>query len=291
MYICKNYKFKKELEEQFNEEDLKGKMAEELFEKEQAMFPDRFPYINGKKYFDVSSIPEFQQVDIDGLYCPPGTPKKSIIEILKKSHWFEKLEKGENTYTFYEIKADGRIADTRNLLYEVIKKDKPGRLAKSLADILIYIPVCRYYPYKFHGYYWVINMFKLREYIRKTLTSEYQEYLNITRRLAYKVKEGNVSDLKYLQKLANDVLEFKFTVIPYNFEKREIKPEEYEKISEEKKEALEIDGKILNLWVNIDKLVELGIAEKYEILTPIKEKEEIEKKWNEEITKLKNGTL
>ena len=79
--------------------------------------------------------------------------------------------------------------------------------------------------------------------------------------------------------------------IPYNFEKREIKTEEYEKMSEEKKEALEIDGKILNLWVNIDKLVEFGIAEKYEILTPIKEKEEIEKKWNEEITKLKNGTL
>lgn len=281
-----------ELSKQFNEEDLKGKMAEELFAKEQAIFPERFPYIKGKKYFNVNSVAEFQLADIDKLYSPPGIPKSSVMEILREPHWLEKLEKGENTYTFYEVKADGRIVETKNLLYEVIKKDKPGRLAKSLADVLIYVPVCRYYPYKFYDYYWVINMFKLREYIRKTLSDEYQEYLKLTRHLAYIIKEGNLSDLEYLQKLAKDILEFDFTIVPYNFEQREVKPEEYEKMSEEKKQALEIDGKILNLWVNIDKLVELGIAKRYEILTPIEERAEIEKKWNEEIKKLKkNGTL
>lgn len=282
----------KEITKRFTEEDLKGKMSEELFNNEVKIFPDRFPYIKGKKYYDVSSVTEFQLADCDVLFYPSGVEKTSPIDILKERHWLDKLNAGENIYTFYEIKTDGRVNETKNLLYEVIKHDKPGRLAKSIADVLVYIPVSQYHPYKLYNYYWVINMFKLRKYVRETLSDEFQQYVKLTRCLAHKIEENKDSDIESLQSLAKKILEFKFSVIPYNFEKREIKPEVYKKMTDEEKESIEIDGKILNLWVNIDKLVELGIAEKHEILTPVEDRTRIENKWNEKIKDLKqNGTL
>ena len=273
----------KKLVERFEKENLKGKMGEKLFYSEYILSPERFPYTYDKDCLDVSEIWQFQNVDVDVLFRNKEKKEKNIKEIINENHWLEKLDNNENDNTFYEIKIDGVIHRSRNFLYEVIKKDKPGRVAKSKADILVYIPVTENPPYKFYNYYWVINMFKLRKYVRETLHQEFNEIKDLSKNLANKVlnKETNNNEL---QVIAEQIINFRHSIKPFNY----YKPKGLEKMTEKEIEAANIDTRILNLWVNIDELVKLGIAEKFEIKTSNEEKQKIENECNQ---KINNGTL
>lgn len=272
----------KEIHKRFNRENIKGKMAEVLFREEFLNGNNTFPYINGKTYKDVSDILTFQNADVDVLFYNKDKANSSMTPevILKESHWLDNLD--IDNFIFYEIKFDSRINDTRHFLYEVLKKDKPGRMAKSKADIIVCVPITNTYPYKFYDYFWVINTFKMRTYIRQTLHNEHREFKKLSNDLAEMILNGNC-DENVIKEQAKKVIEYKNYIVPYNYE---LKSENIKGKTKAEVEAAEIDSKILNLWLDIDKLVEIGAATKVKISISDEQKTKIENTYN---NLLKNG--
>ena len=266
----------KELTERFEKENKKAKIGEKLFYNDFLLSPERFPYIDNKECLDVSDIWQFQNIDVDLLFRNKEKKRAKIKEIINESHWLEKLFNNENDFTFYEIKIDTIVSKSRNLLYEVIKKDKPGRTAKSKADILVYIPLTSSLPHRTYDYYWIVDMFKLRKYIREEFHKEFYEFKELATKLANKILNKNIDiNNSELQNLSKQILEFKHTIVPYNY----CKPKNSKKMTKKQEEAANIDTNILNLWVNIDKLIELGIAEELKFKLSKEKREEIENEY------------
>lgn len=96
-----------------------------------------------------------EKIDINDLNTQNDIKERLSYHIL------DGLE--EQDFYAIEIKTDKRITETGNIVYDITSHDKPGGLARSECDFLIYVflnennQVCKYS---------IINMFKLREYIR-----------------------------------------------------------------------------------------------------------------------------
>lgn len=155
--------YKKKSDKVKEQSDI-GKIGEDFFLN--TIFPIHF--LSHKVYIDTKGTQLEKDKDIDALIFKTDE-QININDLNTQNEIKERLSyhtlKNLESQDFYaiEIKTDKRITETGNIVYDITSHDKPGGLARSECDFLIYVfldknnQVCKYA---------IINMFKLREYIR-----------------------------------------------------------------------------------------------------------------------------
>lgn len=156
--------------EKFTKESSKGIIGEKFFET--YIFPKHFKPKGFYYCYDIRDTESSKFFDIDYVLEKLNENATDNSDLVKfqsyldkqiSKHTLKNLEKAN--FLGIEVKTDTRILKTGNIVYDVTSHDKAGGLARSRCDFLVYVCITE----KEHNIekYIIINMFKLRKYLRE----------------------------------------------------------------------------------------------------------------------------
>lgn len=163
----------------------------------------------GRNIIDVSSDSFFWSRDIDFVELLGSTTIEETKQWLS-SHTHPNDYSFNKLFKLYEVKTDLRTLETGNIVYEIISHNRQGCMAKTDADIVIYILMSEEYD--------IVESYSLltcewRKWIRDHYNDKSRVRLNNHHMYDENGKdEGNLDMLCCLKQLSNDGVAIKFNI-------------------------------------------------------------------------------